>query len=133
MIHWELLVLVSLTLITSSRVKHVSNTRSFTFWIVTIFHLRTSRQFSTVIHCSRMFQILTWSKIMNYSSLKNPIANFNENKCIATSRFKSLLQLHYTMILISQRLSDRWEMTIYKNLVLPRPHSRLSELPISMM
>ena len=41
--------------------------------------------------------MLTWSKTVDFSSLKNPIANFSEQNLIATSRVKTFLAviLHY--------------------------------------
>jgi len=47
--------------------------------------------------CKNLSQMLTWSKTVDFSSLKNPIANFSEQHCIATSRVKQFLAavLHY--------------------------------------
>ena len=54
--------------------------------------LLSPENLKTVLHChplfEHLFQILTWSKIMDFSSLKNPIANVSEQKYIATSRVK---------------------------------------------
>ena len=44
-------------------------------------------------------RMLAWSKTMDFSSLKNPIANFSDQKYIATSRVKKFLvaALHYDL------------------------------------
>ena len=57
--------------------------------------LLSPQDLKTVLHChplfEHLFQILTQTKIMDFSSLKNPIANFSEQKYIATSRVKQFL------------------------------------------
>ena len=72
----------------------------------TLFHLLKSNYLShqdkeTVLHCHPLFKhlhkMITWSKTVDFSTLKNPIVNFSEQKHIASLRVKRFLvaALHY--------------------------------------
>ena len=74
----------------------------------TFIHILKSDLFSPldlriVLHYHPLFKylsrMLAWSKTMDFSSLKNHIANFSDQKYIATSRIKKFLvaALHYDL------------------------------------